>query len=289
MNILSGDAIDLDTLAAFIARLNTNSANHIGYFDTQPAEVAAALRAILPPISQGFRLAFDASQLVGVLGVEADTELGRAWLYGPLVDHANADEIADQLYAALLPAIPPQMHQQELFCDLHNQMCGVFAERHGFTLHSEAAALSLTRDRFEPQSITASTLQEPYFAAFRALHAQLFPSTYASAQQLIDRRSEHAQIFAAVKDGQLQGYVAAKVDPMLGTGYTDYVGVAAEARQKGIGRHLLVAAIQWMFSFPEVQRTDLTVNTSNAAALRLYTGLGFEQERVLRAYRKEVA
>ena len=59
-------------------------------------------------------------EIVGVLGIEADSEIGRAWIYGPLVRHPQWMAVADQLYVAALPAIPPGIHQQQLFCDGRN-------------------------------------------------------------------------------------------------------------------------------------------------------------------------
>jgi ribosomal protein S18 acetylase RimI-like enzyme len=93
-----------------------------------------------------------------------------------------------------------------------------------------------------------------------------------------------------VVDGDgMQGYIVCKVDPASGEGYIDYIGVAETARRNGIGRRLLAAALRWMFSYPTVHRVDLTVTTTNEAALGLYAALGFEQERIMRAFRKQVS
>jgi ribosomal protein S18 acetylase RimI-like enzyme len=287
MRILRGGAVDIETLVAFIARLNGDHAHHIGYFGTHPADITTTLQALTPPLDEGFYLACDQDQLVGVLGVEVDVELGRAWLYGPLLDPAAPDTIADTLYTALLPVIPSSVHEHELFCDARNQLCQMFAIRHGFALHGEAAILLFTREQLAhvPPS-GAAELDESFFNTFRNLHSLLFPRTYASGQELIDKRTDRAKIFMATESGQLQGYIAAKVEPGGGSGYIDYIGVSEHARQRGIGRRLLAAALGWLFTFAEVQHIDLTVSTSNAAALRLYETLGFQRERVMRAYRK---
>ena len=69
-------------------------------------------------------------QIVGVLGIEADPEIGHAWIYGPLACHPLWQAVADQLYAAALPAhVPSGIGQQQLFCDGRNHNCRDFAGR----------------------------------------------------------------------------------------------------------------------------------------------------------------
>ena len=51
MQILPGDVVDLATMVAFIADLNSDSADHIGYFGTHPVEITSTLQVISPPLS----------------------------------------------------------------------------------------------------------------------------------------------------------------------------------------------------------------------------------------------
>ncbi len=108
-----------------------------------------------------------------------------------------------------------------------------------------------------------------------------------SARQIVDRGRD-AKTF--VVDGDtVQGYIVCRVEPAAGQGYIDYIGVAETIRRNGIGRRLLAAALRWMFTDPAVNRADLVVTTTNEAALGLYAALGFEQERIMRAFRKRVS
>ncbi|HSH82291.1 MAG TPA: hypothetical protein VLA19_27505, partial [Herpetosiphonaceae bacterium] len=106
MNIVACEPEHFDALVRFVGRLNADPVHHIGYFGIHPADIAQTLQALNPPLHQGFRLAYDGRQLVGVLGIEADVDLGRAWLFGPLIDHEAWDVISDRLYSAVMPAIP---------------------------------------------------------------------------------------------------------------------------------------------------------------------------------------
>ena len=78
-----------EELVSFAARLNRDGAHHIGFFGEGEADVRASLAECLIPPADGFRLAYEGDQLVGVFGVDADPEINRAWLFGPLVEHED--------------------------------------------------------------------------------------------------------------------------------------------------------------------------------------------------------
>ena len=115
------------------------------FLDTAAADIARSLRELTLPVEEGFRLAMQDGQIIGVLGIEADPEIGCAWIYGPLVRHPLWQAVADQLYAAALPAIPSGIGQQQLFCDGRNRNCRDFAARHDFELLNESAIMTLSR------------------------------------------------------------------------------------------------------------------------------------------------
>src|SRR5512138_338928 len=132
-------------LISFVARLNSDGSHHIGFFGEGEADIRASLEECLVPAAEGFRLAYEEDRLVGVFGLDADPEIGRAWLFGPLVEHADWQTVADRLYAEVLPLIPGDIRDYDLFCDVQNTNLEVFAARHGFPLHSENAVMRMER------------------------------------------------------------------------------------------------------------------------------------------------
>ena len=62
----------LKAMTVFIAGLNGNAEDHIGYFDIAADDIARSLRELTLPVEEG--------QIVGVLGIEADPEIGRTWI-----------------------------------------------------------------------------------------------------------------------------------------------------------------------------------------------------------------
>lgn len=280
-----------DELVKFVARLNSDGAHHIGFFGEGEEEIRASLDESLIPPSEGFVMAYGGDELVGVFGVDVNPEISRAWLFGPLVNHPEWHEVADQLYAKVIPRIPVGIRDYDLFADVQNTHLEAFAVRHGFPIHSENAVLTLARENYNPAAQRKTKVipyQEGFFDAFEQLHRTLFPTGYFTPQQMVEKLDENHQLFLAVEEGQLLGYHFGKTEPASGSGYVDFIGTEASARGRGIGADLLAAGIDWMLAEPATQKINLTVNADNVPARRLYEKFGFVTDRVMRGYRKQV-
>jgi hypothetical protein len=281
----------LEELVQFVSRLNSDGAHHIGFFGEGEADVRASLAECLIAPAEGFWLAYADDRLVGIFGVDADLEIDRAWLLGPLVDHADWHTIADQLYRSILPLIPAGIHEYEMFCDVQNIGVQEFAARHGFPLHSENAILTLARADYRSiakRQTPVLAYQDEFFDPFEDLHKTLFPKAYWTARQIVEKIDEAHRLFLAAEDGQLLGYHFCKIEPESGSGYIDFIGTSSVARGRGIGADLLASGVDWMLSTPSTQKINLTVNADNVAARALYEKFGFVTHRVMRGYRKNV-
>jgi ribosomal protein S18 acetylase RimI-like enzyme len=279
----------LDELVQFVTYLNSDGAHHIGFFGEGEANVRASLAECLIPPAEGFTMAYDGDQLVGVFGVDADPEINRAWLFGPLVNHADWHDIADNLYAKVSRRIPVGIRDYDLFCDVQNIRMEAFAVRHGFPLHSENAVLTLLRDKYRPTAKRKSQIiayDENFFTQFEKLHKTLFPNAYFTARQIVEKRDENHHLFLAIEDGRLLGYHFCKIEPK--SGYVDFIGTDPSVRGRGIGADLLASGINWMLSAPTTKKIDLTVNADNVSARNLYERFGFVTDRIMRGYRKWV-
>jgi len=282
----------LDELVQFVARLNSDGTHHIGFFGEGEADIRASLVECLIPPADGFRLAYQGDQLVGVFGVDADPEINRAWLFGPLVDHEDWHTIADQLYAEVLPLIPVDIRDYDLFCDVQNVRLEAFAARHGFPVRSENAVLTLARENYSPTAKRQTQVivyHEDFFEQFEKLHRTLFPNAYFTARQMVEKINEHHQLLIVIEDGQLLGYHFCKIEPASESGYVDFIGTDSAVRGRGIGADLLASGVDWMlFSAPTTKKISLTVNADNVPARSLYEKFGFVTERIMRGYRKRV-
>ena len=281
-----------EELISFIVRLNSEDTHHIGFFGEGEADVRASLAECVVPPAEGFHLAYAGDQLVGVFGVDADPEVNRAWLFGPLIEHAEWQSLADDLYAASLKVIPSGVGEQDLFFDVHNVNVKEFAERHAFLSRSENAIMTLARAQYRklslpPNSFSVIDFQPSFFDAFEQMHNELFPTTYFTARQIVERINESRRLFLGLENGILKGYHFCKVESDARLGYVDFIGVDRSVRGRGLGASLLTAGMDWMLSFAETDKISLTVNADNAAAIKLYEKYGFITERVMCGYRKK--
>jgi ribosomal protein S18 acetylase RimI-like enzyme len=197
--------------------------------------------------------------------------------------------IADRLWEAAQALLPEGLREHELFCNIHNINCIAFAERHAFSLHGDALIFRFGRESLVnlPAS-EAHELTDEHSAAFQALHDQVFPRTYLSGRQILERINQHRKLFAIVEDGALLGYAYVELVPEFGEGNLEFIGVSEQARGKGVGGRLMAMALAWMFSFSNMKEIFLTTNSTNTAAIGLYRKVGFELLHTMRAFRKSV-
>ena len=288
MKIIPLEDSNLDEAIGFVARLNHKVAHNISYFGETESEIKSDFTAILPPEGDGYIAISDKGEITGLLGVEIDSELGRCWLLGPLIQHGAWNLVADALYEKILDIIPETVNDQELFFDAGNINLGEFALRHGFAFYTEAVVLTMDKASRNLVSPVANPgYDNKYAEEFTALHSRLFPNTYYSAEQLIKKAEDQdKRLFIHITNGKLGGYIFIQARKSSQDAYIDFIGVDERVRRKGIGKHLLASGLNWAFLRPEVKKATLTARTSDIPAIRLYESVGFEIERRTKAFRK---
>lgn len=93
-------------------------------------------------------------------------------------------------------------------------------------------------------------------------------------------------------DGKIVGYVMCRVESGLGfisnklsrLGHVVSIAVLPEYRRRGIGRMLMLEALDRLREYYGVNEVYLEVRVSNIPAIKLYESLGFRKVKVLRHY-----
>jgi ribosomal protein S18 acetylase RimI-like enzyme len=274
----------------FIARMQVAKQHHIGYFGMEVDELFTYIQELEPEWQETALLAYEEEKLVGLIVAEYDTELNRAWIHGPIVDHQKWHSVADTLFNGLITQIiPAPIKDLELFGDRKNLNLKEFAERHGFSSTDPALVLSFPRCKLDSlPEIKGKKITEQYFEAFELLHANIFPQTYYSGNQILNMLDTNNQLFIETENSILLGFIHGKLEESNQEGYIEFVGVKESLRQRGLGKKLVMATLHWLFhSFPQINEVTLTVSENNVPAVKLYTNLGFDQIRSLQGYRKK--
>ncbi|PPK92062.1 mycothiol synthase [Kineococcus xinjiangensis] len=129
-------------------------------------------------------------------------------------------------------------------------------------------------------------------AAWLALNAAAFAhhpeqGRWSTADLLARQREpwfDPAGFFLAEADGALVGFHWTKVEPGSRTGEVYVLGVAPGRAGRGLGRVLAVAGLRHLAA-RGCAEVDLYVDGDNAAAVRLYSGLGFARAALDVQYR----
>ena len=107
-----------------------------------------------------------------------------------------------------------------------------------------------------------------------ALEALCFTTPW-TAETLSSQLPDAMHVFlVAEEDGQIKGYV--NLMHVLDEGYIGNVAVDPAARRRGVGRALIAALLERAAQL-ELAFVTLEVRPSNAPAVALYRGFGFEE------------
>lgn len=285
----------LDRMLEFLSAHNPTGRHHIGYFGVTPEDIRQSVLMLNLRYDRGFKLALAGQEIMGVMGVDIDKEIGRAWLYGPVVTDsewmstANSDwaSTADALYDAVQKAIPAGITEHELFVDAANANVQAFATRHHFNPHGEMAIYYITPDRLASlPPATADAWDEALTDQFLALHEELFPRSNYTLTYMLSELQKGAVFYTLTDENELAGYFFGRAEEESGEAYVDLVGVAEPYRRSGVGRRLMLAGLTRLREMPGLHQVNLTVAGGNDPAMRLYDSLGFVKERDMVAFRK---
>lgn len=293
---------DFDQVLGLLRRLQAAPCHHIGFHGQTEAELADELACLGFPAATTVATD-DASQVRAVLSVDVDRSAGRAWWYGPFVDvpaeHPAADRIwsrtADALYLTARARLAG-VTDSELYGHVEHRRLAAFAHRHGFPTGEYCSALVLDGvdlvrmigtvtddDAIDIAEISTPPTDSTLAAAFVRLHERCFPNTPLSAATLLTGSTAHT-IIAATDGRGLVGYAVGGAQPF---GYAiDFVAVATEFRDRGIGGALVTTLVQRLAERHGAKPAACAVvSGGNAPARRMFRKLGFVPHLELVSYR----
>lgn len=269
-------ALDSDwpAISGFVADAQRDPTRHVTYVGVDEPTILAEFAAT-PQWKQRCLVMRCSGVINGVVLCDLDDEKRRAYWIGPWVETNGSLAV---LFDEARARFGELFDEEEMAPDARNHAMATLAVSRGFHSEAESDVLSLTEPDEAP--ITTSPLTPGIFSAVASLHDSIFPGTHRSGEHLSD---EDTFVLCSTEGDTVHGYVAFQIQPD-GSGYIDYLGVAPEARRRGIGRVLVKDACSAL-SARGVTSVHLTVRTASAGAVRLYQSLGFVRERRIAPYR----
>ncbi|QSS98791.1 GNAT family N-acetyltransferase [Pontibacillus sp. ALD_SL1] len=289
MGVLIQQPHDLKELAHFIAKLNQNPSTHIGYAGDETEEIYDTLTSDFSDLdpASSFSVCYEDGHLVGAMGVDVDLSDGTGEVWGPFIMEVTRYSLAEELWKDVMTKLQGHIRTYSFYIHTRNDFAQTFLKGKMAKKGEEHLVLHINRDNKQE----GQTLSETYpytsadLEAFKALHNSTFPKTYYNAEAIIGRlNKDRTLLFAKDSAGSIQGYVYIEASPNHGEASIEYVGVARESRRKGIGKMLIYAALDHIFSYEEIQEVSICVAKRNEAAIALYKGVGFIKDRELEHY-----
>ena len=281
---------DVNKISSFIAKINSKVENHIGYCGTNKEEIANSLVEDITdiPFNNSFIIGIEDGDIIGVLGFDTDFDSNSVEIWGPFLKEDKWD-IATIMWDKMIEILPKKIGLLSMFINKRNKNCLRLAEDLNFIKESEEIILKFERSHIDNlNDIPIIELSPDYYKDMQLLHDKVFPNTYYSGNQIIERLDDHRKVFVDIKDNKLAGYIYLEVNPAFGEGSIEFFAVDESQRGKGIGSKLLTMALKWLFTFDSVDDIILCVNSTNEKALNLYKMVGFKQEYQLCYFTKKV-
>lgn len=284
MNIRISPLKAIEKLSLFLEEMNTVPESHIGYCGETKEEIAHTLYHA--HIFQTFVVAYDEEKLIGALGLDIDKESKSAEVWGPFIKNGRDYQLADRLWGKANALLTSEVNEFSFFVNINNEFVQQFAiHKNAINKGNHLLLKAFRKDLGGVDLAQIESYDLAYKDSFMSLHEETFQNTYYKAAEILDRLSDHNQLFVVNdKEGSIKGYVYVEADPEYNEGTIEYIAVAADYQKQGIGTILIRAALYYLFSFKKIEEISLSVAKENDKANRLYKAAGFKEVHELIHY-----
>ncbi|MGN7176834.1 GNAT family N-acetyltransferase [Paenibacillus sp. FSL R5-0490] len=278
------DHANLMQASEFIAEMNALPECHIGYLGTSQNDIFQSLEEMNHDAESAAFIVREGDALAGFLGIDADLYKGTAELWGPFV---QKKELMRILWEKALHYFEGKLDTYYLFADTSNQAAAEFASKNGFRLQSAQTYMEL-KEHSSNGLRKVSLLPIQRHREFIHLHDTVFPHTYYSGKEIIEKMNADQKVYTSDDADGLNGYLYAEYNREEKEGSIEFIGVNPSKRKIGIGLNLLEMAVHDLFVNSGAESIKLCAGTANGKALSIYKKAGFTVERSLNFYKLDI-
>ncbi|MDV2684375.1 N-acetyltransferase [Alkalihalophilus lindianensis] len=278
---------NLDKLAIYLEEMNNKPESHIGFCGEKVSEIRDTLKDEFSdlPLEKSFIVATEGQTVIGALGVDVDKDEGSAEVWGPFT--STNEDVEGEMWNTLMTSLESEVQTFMFFINKNNERATTFVE--GLHAENKGSHLILKAHRDHFSSIEDNNIvriEPQYVDSFKQLHDQLFPDTYYSGQDIIEKLKENDQHLFILKrnDTEIDGYVYFEANPEHAEGNIEFIAVSEKARNKGNATKLIQVALQTLYQYKEIEEITLCVGKTNMKAINLYLAAGFKREHELNYY-----
>lgn len=278
---------DIKEVSIYLEKMNRKSRSHIGFCGEQNKEIYDALMNDFSDLKleDSFLVAYDQKNIVGAIGMDADLAGGEADIWGPFVTDENL-EVGQELWNKLLLKIPQEINSCSFFINKNNLFAKKIAMQNKAHYSGTDLVLNIKRSIFSEEIITTSKkIEKEYYGSFVNLHDEIFPKTYFNSDSILNRLNSNNNLLVIKgNESDIKGYVYIEATPEHKEGNIEYIAVSPEFRGQGVGKTLIIDALNKLFSYPSIDEITICVSCKNTAAISLYKSVGFQEKYVLDSY-----
>ncbi|WP_440895592.1 GNAT family N-acetyltransferase [Amphibacillus sp. Q70] len=278
---------NIKELTLFLEKINNQKSYHIGFCGEDSEEIYDTLSNDFSDLDlhDSFLVAYHHSTIIGAIGIDIDLQDEHADVWGPFVEGGNK-QLAQALWDHLILKTPKEIKAFSFFLNKENQFARDFVLENKGVNEGLDIVLHIARDKYEKRNTNGyETFTAAYRDSFIKLHNQVFPKTYFNANTILSRLNDNHHLFLVKENGtELKGYVYIEASPKHKEGNIEYVAVSDKYRGAGVGKTLITAALNQLFSYQSIEEITICVSGDNVAARQLYQSVGFEEKYHLISY-----
>lgn len=282
----------LNEMVDLMARCNAKDEQYIAYCCKKKESILADMKELLTYNETCIIGAIEDETLRGVMALDVDVPKERAEVVAFFIDtddRALWQQIAQEMLVYIQEG-SKGISKYLFFIGMYNENMITFLERNHATFKGNEFGLVLNREdysqRLKDWKEEVGELEEKLYTEFIALHDGIFPGTYYSGDEIIERVDTSNKVFIDGKNA-IRGYCYAEKEQDTEGGYIHFLGVAEENRRQGIGRRLISIASEWLLN-ENADKINMTVEADNQKALDLYLSLGYKIKSENKSYHYEV-